>query len=75
MPIALLTTYLTPYRLPLYERLARAYDLEVLCFGGGERYIPTWFADLESQLSGATFPARRLGGLREAVSLGRRHEA
>jgi glycosyltransferase involved in cell wall biosynthesis len=75
MPIALVTNYLTAYRLPLYERLATAYDLEVLCFGGGERYVPTWFADLESQLSCAMFPARRLGGLREALRLGRRYDA
>jgi glycosyltransferase involved in cell wall biosynthesis len=75
MPIALVTTYLTAYRLPLYERLAAAYDVEVLCFGGGERYVPSWFADLDSQLSCATFPARRLGGLREALSLGRRYDA
>jgi glycosyltransferase involved in cell wall biosynthesis len=75
MTIALVTTYLTAYRLPLYERLATAYDLEVLCFGRGERYVPTWSADLESQLSCATFPARRLGGLREALRLGRRYDA
>jgi glycosyltransferase involved in cell wall biosynthesis len=75
MAIALLTNYLTAYRVPLYERLARTYDVEVLCFGGGERYIPTWFADLESQLACATFPARRLGGLRETLSLGRRYDA
>ena len=75
MAIALLTTYLTPYRVPLYERLATAYDLEVLCFGGGERYIPSWFTDLESQLASAPFPARRLGGWRETLSLGRRYEA
>jgi glycosyltransferase involved in cell wall biosynthesis len=73
--IALVTNFLTAYRLPLYERLAAGYDLEVLCFGGGERYVPTWFADLDRQLAGARFPARRLDGVREALRLGRRYDA
>lgn len=73
MPIALLTTYLTDYRLPLYEALARRHELEVLCYGGGDRYVPAWFADLDAQLGAARFPARRLRGLREALSLGREH--
>ena len=38
--IALLTNHLVPYRIPLYERLAAEYGVEVLCYGGGERYMP-----------------------------------
>ncbi|MGZ4297330.1 MAG: glycosyltransferase family 4 protein [Solirubrobacteraceae bacterium] len=76
MPIALLTTYLSDYRLPLYRLLAARHDVEVLCYGGGERYAPAWFADLDAQLAAADFPARRLGGgLSEALELGRRYDA
>lgn len=75
MGIALLTTYLSDYRLPLFERLAARHDVEVLCYGGGERYVPAWFADLDDQLARAPFPARRLGGIGEALSLGSTHEA
>ena len=75
MTTALLTTYLSPYRVPLYERLAQRHAVEVLCYGGAERYVPPWFADLDSQLAAASFPARRLGGLREALALGHRYEA
>ncbi|HXD64246.1 MAG TPA: glycosyltransferase family 4 protein [Solirubrobacteraceae bacterium] len=73
--IAILTTYLSDYRVPLYRLLARRHDIEVLCYGGGERYAPAWFADLDAQLAAADFPARRLGGLGEAVTLGRRYDA
>jgi glycosyltransferase involved in cell wall biosynthesis len=73
--IALLTTYLAAYRLPLYERLARRHGVEVLCYGGGERYIPAWFSDLDAQLAAAPFPARRLGGVREALRIGREYDA
>ena len=75
MATALLTTYLSPYRVPLYERLAHRHEIEVLCYGGAERYVPPWFADLDDQLAAAPFPARRLRGLREALFLGRRYEA
>ncbi|MFZ0092202.1 MAG: glycosyltransferase family 4 protein, partial [Solirubrobacteraceae bacterium] len=75
MAIALLTTYLSDYRLPLYRRLAERHDLEVLCYGGGERYVPAWFADLDAQLAAADFPARRLDGLGEALRIGRDHDA
>jgi glycosyltransferase involved in cell wall biosynthesis len=68
--IALLTTYLAPYRTPLFERLADR-GVEILCFGGGERYAPPWFADLDAQLEAASFPARRLGGISEACRIGR----
>jgi glycosyltransferase involved in cell wall biosynthesis len=73
--VALLTTYLAGYRMPLYERLAAELDVEVLCYGGGERYIPSWFTDLDEQLAAAPFPARRLQGPAEALRLGRSYEA
>ncbi|MFL5865080.1 MAG: glycosyltransferase family 4 protein [Solirubrobacteraceae bacterium] len=75
MTIALLTTYLSDYRLPLYRLLAERHDVEVLCYGGGDRYAPPWFADLDAQLAAADFPARRLSGLSEALRLGRAYEA
>jgi len=75
MAIALLTTYLAGYRIPLYERLAERHGLEVLCFGGGERYVPAWFADLDAQLARAPFPARRLHGSREALTIARHYDA
>jgi glycosyltransferase involved in cell wall biosynthesis len=73
--IALLTNYLTGYRVPLYERLADRYGVEVLCYGGGERYVPSWFSDLDAQLAAAPFPARRIGGPGAALGLARRYEA
>ncbi len=75
MAIALLTTYLTDYRMPLYERLAQRHDLEVLCYGGGDRYVPAWFSDLDAQLAVARFPARRLHGAWEAAEVGARYDA
>ncbi|MGH2896128.1 MAG: glycosyltransferase, partial [Solirubrobacteraceae bacterium] len=75
MAIAILTTYLSDYRLPLYRLLAGRHDIEVLCYGGGERYVPPWFADLDAQLATADFPARRLRGRGEALTLGRRYDA
>jgi glycosyltransferase involved in cell wall biosynthesis len=76
MPIALITTYLAPYRVPLFERLAERHHVEVLCFGGGGRYVPSWLKDLDAQLAAAPFPARRLEhGAREALTLGRRYDA
>jgi len=73
--VALLTTYLSPYRVPLYARLAEQHGVEVLCFGGGERYVPPWFADLDEQLAAAPFPVRRADGPRDAFDAGRRYEA
>jgi len=64
--IALITNYLTGYRMPLYQRLAEHHRVEVLCYGGGERYAPSWFRDLDRQLGEAPFPARRLRSPREA---------
>jgi len=74
MAIALLTTYLTPYRIPLYRMLAERHEVEVLCYGGGERYVPSWFADLDHQLAVAPFPARRLERATEALALASRYE-
>jgi glycosyltransferase involved in cell wall biosynthesis len=73
--IALLTTYLPGYRIPLYTLLAERHGVEVFCFGGGERYAPTWFRDLDRQLAAAPFPARRLAGPREAFGVGRDYAA
>jgi glycosyltransferase involved in cell wall biosynthesis len=73
--IALLTTYLAAYRVPLYERLHRHHGVEVLCYGGGERYVPAWFADLDAQLATAPFPARRLAGPGAAAGVGRAYDA
>ncbi len=75
MAIALLTNYLAGYRIPLYERLAESQGVEVLCFGGGERYVPAWFADLDAQLASVSFPARRISGARAAAALAGRYEA
>jgi glycosyltransferase involved in cell wall biosynthesis len=79
MGIALLTTFLAGYRMPLYERLARDHDLEVLCYGGGRRYAPSWFAgDLDAQLRRAPFPARRLAETapaRAAYAVAERYDA
>ncbi len=75
MTIALLTTYIGPYRAPLFERLADRHGIEVLCYGGGERYVPAWLTDLDAQLEAARFPARRLDGLHETLTIGRRYEA
>ena len=71
----MLTTYLSPYRVPLFTRLAEDYDVEVLCFGGGDRYVPPWFADLDEQLAAAPFPARRADGPRAAFEAARRYDA
>ena len=77
MRIALLTTYLPGYRTPLYERLAASHGVEVLCYGGGERYAPPWtVGQLDAQIESARFPAARLdGGAREAFALGGRYDA
>ncbi|HEU4701251.1 MAG TPA: glycosyltransferase family 4 protein [Conexibacter sp.] len=75
MAIALVTNVLAPYRVPLYALLAERYGVEVLCFGAGASYVPAWFGDLDRQLATAPFPARRIGGPREALALGRRYEA
>lgn len=75
MAIALLTTYLPGYRVPLYERLHQRHGVEVLCYGGGERYVPAWFTDLDRQLEAAPFPARRIDGAAQAFAAARRYDA
>jgi len=75
MAIALLATHIMAYRTELYERLAARHGVEVLCSGGGERYVPEWFSDLDTQLASAAFPARRLRGAADAFRAGRDYEA
>jgi glycosyltransferase involved in cell wall biosynthesis len=77
MRIALLTTYLSGYRLPLYERLAARLGVEVLCYGGGERYAPPWISErLEEQIQSANFPAATLdGGPAAAFAVAARYDA
>lgn len=76
MAIALLTNHLVPYRIPLYERLAAEHGVEVLCYGGGERYMPSAGpSDFDAQLAAAPFPARRLDGWRDAGRVGHRYQA
>ena len=67
--IALVTTYLTDYRLPLYRLLAQRYGVEVLCYGGGDRYVPRMVHRSgrpaggrgRSRPGGSTASARRCG--------------
>jgi glycosyltransferase involved in cell wall biosynthesis len=75
MATALLTPYLAGYRTPLYELLAKRDGVEVLCYGGGERYVPSWFRNLDEQLASAPFPARRLDGPAEAFAVAARSDA
>jgi glycosyltransferase involved in cell wall biosynthesis len=75
LAIALLTTNMPGYRVPLFRLLAREHGVEVLCHGGGERYVAPWFNDLNHQLASAPFPAHRIGGVREAFELGGRYDA
>jgi glycosyltransferase involved in cell wall biosynthesis len=75
MAIALLTTYLAGYRMPLYQLLADRHGVEVLCYGRGERYVPSWFRDLDEQLASAPFPAYRLNGATEAFAVAGRYSA
>lgn len=75
MAIALVTNVLAPYRVPLYALLAERHGVEVLCYGGGAEYVPSWFGDLDAQLAAAPFPARRLDGPRAALRLGGRYRA
>ena len=74
MAVALLTTYLAGYRMPLYQLLAERHGVEVLCYGRGDRYAPPWFRDLDEQLADVPFPARRLEGAAEAFDVGSRYD-
>jgi glycosyltransferase involved in cell wall biosynthesis len=75
MPIALITNYLPPYRLPLYRLLHERYGVEVHCFGGAPHYVPESLRDLDRQLADAPFPAHRLGRERDAAKLPERSDA
>lgn len=75
MSVALVTNYLPPYRLPLYELLAERLGVELFCFGGEGRYVPEALRDLELQIASAPFPAHRLARQRDAARLAKRHEA
>jgi glycosyltransferase involved in cell wall biosynthesis len=75
MAIALLATHIMGYRTQLYERLAERHGVEVLCSGGGKRYVPEWSSDLDAQLASATFPAHRLRGAPAAFRVARDYEA
>lgn len=75
MPIALVTNYLPPYRLPLYRLLHERYGVEVHCFGGEPHYVPESLKDLDRQIEQAPFPAHRLAGQRDAGALAERNEA
>jgi glycosyltransferase involved in cell wall biosynthesis len=74
VPVALVTNYLTPYRSPLYERLSERHGVDVWCFGGGDRYVPAWFADLDRQLDHEPFRAGRLDGPASAAALARSYD-
>jgi glycosyltransferase involved in cell wall biosynthesis len=75
MPIALVTNYLPPYRLPLYRLLHERYGVEVHCFGGAPHYVPDPLRDLDRQLADAPFPAHRLARERDAAELPARSDA
>jgi glycosyltransferase involved in cell wall biosynthesis len=75
MPIALVTNYLPPYRVPLYRLLHERYGVEVHCFGGEPHYIPDSLRDLDRQIEQAPFPAHRLARQRDARALAELNEA
>jgi glycosyltransferase involved in cell wall biosynthesis len=75
MAIALITPYLAGYRTPLFQLLAERRAVEVLCFGRGERYVPSWFRNLDEQLASAPFPAHRLRGAADAFAVAERYDA
>jgi glycosyltransferase involved in cell wall biosynthesis len=75
MPIALVTNYLPPYRLPLYRLLHERYGVEVHCFGGDAHYVPESLRDLDRQIEQAPFPAYRLDRQRDAGALATKNEA
>jgi|RhiMetdeSRZDD1v2_1073273.scaffolds.fasta_scaffold04404_7 glycosyltransferase involved in cell wall biosynthesis len=75
MPIALVTNYLPPYRLPLYRLLHERYGVEVHCFGGEPHYVPESLRDLDRQIEQAPFPAHRLARQSDAEALARSNDA
>jgi glycosyltransferase involved in cell wall biosynthesis len=74
MPIALVTNYLPPYRIPLYRLLHERYGVEVHCFGGHPHYVPDSLRDLDAQIERAPFPAFRLASQRDAGTLAERND-
>lgn len=74
MPIALVTNYLPPYRVPLYRLLHERYGVEVHCFGGEAHYVPDSLRDLDTQIEEAPFPAYRLASQRDAGALAKRND-
>jgi glycosyltransferase involved in cell wall biosynthesis len=74
MPIALVTNYLPPYRIPLYRLLHERYGVEVHCFGGQAHYVPESLRDLDAQIEQAPFPAYRLASQRDAGRLAERND-
>jgi glycosyltransferase involved in cell wall biosynthesis len=74
MSVALVTNYLPPYRIPLYELLAERHGLEVYCFGGEGAYVPAALRDLDRQLEQANFPAHRLRKQRDAAKVAAAHD-
>jgi glycosyltransferase involved in cell wall biosynthesis len=75
MPIALVTNYLPPYRVPLYRLLHERYGVEVHCFGGEAHYVPESLQDLDAQIEAAPFPAHRLEHQRDARGLAADNDA
>jgi glycosyltransferase involved in cell wall biosynthesis len=75
VPVALVTNYLPPYRLPLYELLSERLGVEVFCFGGEGHYVPAAMRDLDRQIAEAPFPAHRLEHERDAGGLAASHDA
>jgi glycosyltransferase involved in cell wall biosynthesis len=47
----------------------------VLVYGGGSRYVPTWFEGLDAAPAGAHFATRRLSGPRDALSAAGSYDA
>jgi glycosyltransferase involved in cell wall biosynthesis len=75
MPVALVTNYIPPYRVPLYQHLAERLGAEVYCFGGEGHFVPDAMRDLEGQIASAPFPAHALAHQYEAFGLAERHDA
>jgi glycosyltransferase involved in cell wall biosynthesis len=75
VPVALVTNYLPPYRLPLYRLLAERLGVEVHCFGGEGHFVPEALRNLDDQLEAADFPAYSLTYQRDAFALARDYEA
>jgi glycosyltransferase involved in cell wall biosynthesis len=75
MSVALVTNYVPPYRVPLYELLAERLGVEVYCFGGEGHFVPDAIRDLDRQVAAASFPAHVLEHQHEAFGLASSHDA